>query len=144
MGQFEKKYCSGVLTTYKLGETAYTSYILGKNLQEIQGIANKRGLGEVIESQIMPVEVMPTYHNLTDEEILKRLPEIIHTISFLSFIALKARTISIDEVLGDEGVLHELTHLNADLSGCHKKSLTCIRDLIARLQDSAIGAYQPV
>ena len=103
-----------------------------------------RGLNEIIESGIMDIEQMPDYTLLTDDDFIKRLPEILHTASFLSYVALKSKSASVDEIVGDEGVIHELTHLLADTSGCHKKSLNCIRDLIKQLQKSALGFYHPV
>jgi hypothetical protein len=135
----------GVLTTYQLNNTNFGSYILGTDPEKIRCVARARGLNEVIESTIMEVETMPDYSQLEDDEFQKRLPEIIHSCSFLSFIALKAGTISIDEVVGDDGVLHELSHLLAGLPTiCKKKSFTCARGLVKLLQDRAIGSHQPV
>jgi len=134
----------GVITTYQINGATYSSYILGDNMCRIREIARQRGLNEVIESKIMDIKPIPDYQNLSDKEFLKMLPEIIHTVSFLSFIAMKSKTISVEDVLSDEGVLHELTHLNANLNGCHKKSLTCVRDLLRNLQRRAVGCYEPV
>jgi hypothetical protein len=114
---------SGVITTYVINGTAYSSYILGNRITRIKKMVNQRGLNESVESQVMDIKPMPDYQNLSDNEFMEMLPEIIHTATFLSFIALKANTITVEDVLGDEGVLHELTHLNANLPDVIKNPL---------------------
>jgi hypothetical protein len=134
----------GVLTSYCVNGTTYASYIVGSNMAEVEAAAAARNLNEQIHSSLTNVKTIPDYSLLSDAEFESRLPEILHTACFLSFVALKAGTITIEEALGDEGVLHEVSHLLADIDGCHKKSLTCIRDLVKNLQIKAIGFYQPV
>lgn len=134
----------GVLTTYAIKETPYSSYIIGNDIRKIKKIAKERGLSEIIESKIMQIVPMPNYLNLSDSEFIKHLPEILHTTTFLSFIAVKANKVKASDLLGDDGLLHELTHLLANLSGCSKKSLTCVRDSLKNLQEMAIGCYEPV
>lgn len=134
----------GVLTSYHVNGTKYCSYILGNNMTRINVLMNARGLNEMIESSIMEVEKLPDYTELNDEDLKKRLPEILHTACFISVVALKSKSLTIEEVLGDEGIIHELTHKIADIEGCNKKSLSCIRDLLKNLQKNAIGFYEPV
>lgn len=104
---------SGVLTSYISGGKPFSSYVIGSNLYEISDKIQKRGLGESIESSLMDVETIPDYSQLSPVEFLANLPQIIHTACFMSLIALKANTVSIDEILGDEGILHELIHINS-------------------------------
>ncbi|MDP4283844.1 MAG: hypothetical protein Q8891_05440 [Bacteroidota bacterium] len=134
----------GVLTKYNINGVDYGSYILGNDISTVKEIARSRGLNEEIESQIMEVHPIPDYMQLSDSDFINRLPEILHTVTFLSFIAVKANTISAEELLNDEGLIHELAHLLANIDGCHKKSLICIRDLLKHLQEKAIGCYEPV
>jgi hypothetical protein len=132
----------GVLTSYFINGNKYASYVLGKSMDEVMAVIEMRGLGEIIESGLMEIEnTLPDYSQLSDSDFIARLPEIMHSMSFLSFVAASSKTVSAKELLGDEGLLHELTHLNANLQGCYKKSLTCIRDLIKTLQRKAIGYY---
>lgn len=134
----------GVLTSYLVNGTLYGSYILGDEITRIKKVVCQRGLNETIESQIGDVQPIEDYSLLNDEEFKKRLPEILHTTCFLSLVALKAKTVNIEDILGDEGIIHEITHYLADIDGCHKKSLSCIRDFIFALQKKAIGLYEPV
>lgn len=134
----------GVLTSYLLNGDKYTSYILGNDVGNINQAIVIRGLNEKVESTIMDMEILPDYSLLCEQEFMQRLPEIMHTCCFLGFVAVKSNTITIEDILGDNGVVHELSHAIADLEGCNKKSLTCIRDLVKRLQEKAIGFYEPV
>jgi len=103
----------GVLTSYKVGKNLFSSYVVGNNDSEIYEKIVSRGLDEKIESSLIEVETIPDYSTLSDLEFIMDLPQIIHTTCFMSLIALKANKISIDEVLGDEGILHELIHINS-------------------------------
>lgn len=134
----------GVITKYNINSVSYGSYILGNEIAQIKNIAKKRGLNESIESCIMEIVPMPDYKDLSDNEFIELLPEILHTTTFLSFIAVKAQTVNAFELLADDGLLHELTHLLGNIEGCYKKSLTCVRDLLRNLQEKAIGCYEPV
>lgn len=132
---------NGVLTTYKINTHPYASYILGSDINEINELLIKRGLNEEIESMIQPINLLQDYTNVNDDDFIKCLPEILHVCCYLSFIALKAKNISIDEVLGDEGVIHEVAHLFCNPIENQKKSLKLIRDLINKLQTTALGLY---
>ena len=132
----------GVLTSYLINGNKYGSYILGQNFSDILKLINTRGLNETIESSMMEIDnTMPDYARLSDREFLQRLPEILHTVSFLSLVALNSKRLTPFDILGDEGIIHELTHLNIDINDCNKKSLTFVRDLISTLQKNAIGFY---
>lgn len=133
----------GVITSYKVNDNLYSSYILGTDLVAIKKAVKKRGLRETIDSQIMDIDIpFPEYDKMSLKEIEGRLPEIIHSTCFLSHIALNSKNISIADVLGDEGILHLLSH-SLD-SSSNKKSLTCVRDLIRDLRIKATGCYEPV
>lgn len=134
----------GVLTSYTINGKVYASYILGEDIEKIKMAAKSRNLGESIDSVVTEIAPMPKFSILNDRDLLKNIGTVLHTTTFLTFIALKSGVISLEDTVGDEGVLHELTHLVANVDGCHKKSLICIRDLIASLEDSVIGIYEPV
>lgn len=102
---------TGVFTTYTSGGRAYGSYILAGSMNKAGEIARQRNIGETIISNPIGVDVMPDYNGLTDEEFLNQLPQIVHAAVFLGYIALSAETVTRDELLGDEGVIHKLTHL---------------------------------
>ena len=134
----------GVLTTYYINNVPYASYILGDDMCKIRAAVELRNLKEEIVSDITDIEVLPDYSKLTDEEFLSQLPELLHTLCYTSFLALSAGLANLEEILGDEGVIHELTHILSNVEGCHKKSLSCVRDLFNSVQLKAVGLYEPV
>ena len=103
----------GVLTSYKVGDKTFASYVIGKSISEINNKISQRGLNENIESSIQHIEIIPDYKDLSPVEFLVNLPNIIHSACFMSLIALKAKTVNVEEILGDEGILHELIHINS-------------------------------
>lgn len=113
-------------------------------MRAIRSAQKKRGMGESIDSIVGEIDTLPDYSRLNNKEFRNRLPEILHTACFLSLFALNAGTASIEDILGDEGVIHELAHAIANIDGCNKKSLNCLRDLVKNLQQQAIGFYDPV
>lgn len=134
----------GVLTTYYIDNIPYGSYVLGDCLEKISTAIKERGLGETMESGLMELTPLTDYSILEDDELIKNLPEVLHAICYISFIALQSNKISIAQVLGDHGVIHELTHILANVEGWNKKSLGSTRDLIKTVQSNAVGLYEPV
>jgi hypothetical protein len=131
----------GVLTKYYVNGNPYVSYIIGHKLSEINKLANQRGLGETIESRIMKIDTMPRFSTFPDVLFKHKLPHILHSSIFLAYMAVKANIIDTEELLSDEGVLHELAHLLLNLDGCHENSLTCVRELVLLLEEKTIGLY---
>lgn len=132
----------GVITSYTVNGNLYGSYILGNDIAAIKRAAAKRGLGETIDSVIMNIEIsFPDYGKMSLKQIKGNIQEIIHSTCFLSHIALNSNNIRVADVVGDEGILHLLSHC---LNSSDKKSLSCIRDLIRGLRIKAIGVYEPV
>ncbi|GAB3643933.1 hypothetical protein GCM10027423_45700 [Spirosoma arcticum] len=115
--------------------------MLCDSIDEAVRLIEQRKLDEVIASEIQEVDVMPDYRSLNHYEFLTNLPEILHTTSFLSYLALRSQTVHIDDVLGDEGVLHELTHLMTKTISIDEDSLCLIRTKLHQLQSRTIGLY---
>lgn len=135
----------GVISSYHINDNAYSSYVLGEDMEAIEQAVKKRNLKESIDSSIMEINnPLPDYTLLSDDEILNKKEELLHSACFLSFVALKSNKIGIDEVLGDEGIIHELSHLVSNTCLDQKKTLTNVRVLISKLQKSAVGFYEPV
>ena len=135
----------GVLTSYKINDAFYSSYVLGKNVNDIRKKIAQRNLNETIDSTIVEIpNTLPDYTLLSDEDILKRKEELLHSLCFISYIGLKSKKLQVEEVLGDEGIIHEISHLISNSYYEQKKSLTNVRDLIKKLQFAAIGLYEPV
>lgn len=131
----------GILTTYSISGGQYASYILCSTVDEAVLLIEQRNLGETIASVIQEVDVMPDYQNLNHFEFLNNLPEILHTTSFLGYVALRSQRAHIDDILGDEGVLHELTHLMTKTIPIDEDSLCQIRTKLHQLQSKTIGLY---
>lgn len=131
----------GVLTTYEQAGRRYGSYILCPDLATARALLDARNLNERIESTLMPVEPMPAYHELTDAAFVAQLPQVLHTATFWGYLALRARTLSVDEVLGDEGVVHELTHLLAQTTQANASFVGEVRTKLALLRDKTVGLF---
>lgn len=129
------------ITRYKSNGVKFGSYILADTLQIAEAIAVQRGLGEVIQGEADNLETLPTYKELGDEQFIDQLPSVLHTAIFLANVAMRAKTITVEEVLGDHGVVHELTHL-LTLPHCRGPvSIAHTRQLFDELRERAIGFY---
>lgn len=89
------------LTEYKLENESYSFFVTANSLKEAEEIINIRNIGEKIVGELENSPIPKTLNSL----------ELLHYVSFLSFIALKSGKLTIEEVLGDRGVLHELIHI---------------------------------
>ncbi|MBI3137063.1 MAG: hypothetical protein HYZ15_00600 [Sphingobacteriales bacterium] len=134
----------GVLTTYYIDNVPYSSYILGDCMTRISNAVRERGLGESIDSGLTDVTPLTDYSSLSDEELNNRLPEVLHALCYISFIALNSKKASVAQVLGDHGLIHEIAHILSNVESCNKKSLGETRDLIKAVQLKAVGLYEPV
>lgn len=92
-------------TTYKQGFKQFSSHIYANSFEEAELLSRNRNIGEVVEGRT-DFESKECLINLQD------LQDLIHYTCFLSFIASSANLISINDVLGDLGVLHELIHFS--------------------------------
>lgn len=131
----------GVLTSYKIADKKYSSYITGVTLSEIKAKIYFRGLDEVIESSIQNIEVLSDFNELSNSDFIKEIPNILHLTCFLSFIALKSKCFSVDEIVGDEGILHDLIHLLNKNIPVTDSSVNKIRSKIVVLQQKVVGVY---
>jgi len=131
----------GVYTSYILNGNKYSSYILGNSIKQIKHISNLRNIGEKIETKLQHINTIEDYSNLSDKAFLENLPVITHLACYLSFIALKSKTISIEEVVGDEGIIHELAHLMTDSIQKDKATIKRIKINLRNLQKCAIGIF---
>lgn len=131
---------TGVLSSYKTrnGEY-YSSYITGGSIKEINRKVSLRGLNEKIESSIQSIDTIPDFKELTNSEFILNLPEIIHTYCFISYLALKQNCVSVDDVLGDEGVIHDLSHLLTKTIDITDKEVNKIRKRLAKLHRKVAG-----
>jgi hypothetical protein len=97
-----KDYC-GVDKPY----STYCSYIKAPSHKAALRLAKKRGLREKVHvlSEGKPYH-RPSEMMAAGEPAL----HVLHAVTNLTFLALKAKVASADELLGDTGLLHELVH----------------------------------
>jgi hypothetical protein len=131
----------GVFTTYIINGNKYSSYILGDNIRQIKHLLDLRGINEKIESKIQSINTIEDYSILSDSLFLENLPAITHLACYLSFIALKSKMISIEDIVGDEGIVHQLVHLMTDSIQRDTVTLKRIKTDLRNLQKLAPGLY---
>lgn len=131
----------GVNTTYQAHGGLYVSYVIGDSIAEIKQLIKQRNLNERIAGKIKMVDVLSNYKCISDYEFLLKLPEIFHTACFIAMVASKAGNIRAEELIDDEGLLHELSHLMTNSIIPSEDSLEKIRDKFYNLQSKAPGLY---
>jgi hypothetical protein len=139
-----KKVRPGVLTTYLIGKNKYASYVLGHKMNDIKQAIELRNLHETIESELQPVDLLPDFSSMNKQQFEENIPQILHTCCYLSFVAMKAHTVSIDDILGDEGIIHEMSHYLVNKKTKKNNSLNKLRKLFISLKKKSIGFYDPV
>lgn len=109
-------------TSYRVNNNTYGSYIYAKSLSDAEMLAEKRNIGETVYGvagivkdgygRTVPEDLInPDFRDLNDYEFLHNLPAVIHSACFMGFIAASSGVFTVAELLGDEGVVHELVHL---------------------------------
>lgn len=134
---------TGIYTSYKIGEESYASYILGTSIEKIKKAVDLRGLGEMLDSSICDIAVIEDYSLLSDCEFKNRLPEIIHTWCYLSLIAFNSGGLSIQEILSDRGIIHELTHI-LHIGETSETNIKGVKHRLRLLKKIVVGIYDPV
>lgn len=131
----------GVNTTYEAHGGLYVSYVIGDSLPEIKNLIKQRNLNERIVGKLKIVDVLSNYKCISDYEFLLKLPEIFHTACFIAMVASKAGTIRAEELIYDEGLLHELSHLMTNSTIPSEDYVEKLREKFYDLQTKAPGLY---
>lgn len=132
------------LTSYKQGSGKYGSHIYAKSYKQAEQIAMDRNIGEKVVgvssgavdgyNRKVPEDISnPDFKDLSDFEFLHALPQILHSACFLSFIAVSSNQSTLQSLIGDEGVIHELIHL-LNGSNVNMRSIAKARKLFRELQ----------
>lgn len=116
-------------TRYSVDGSWYSSHIYANSLREARKLARQRGIGEVVQGVCESETVQP--EDLTGKA---------HLACFLGYIALKAGTMTLEDILGDRGVLHEAIHLLCGDPSAHPQE---VENGLARLR-GAVPGYDPV
>lgn len=119
------------ITQYPNNGKMYGSHVYANDISSAQNLCWKRSIGEVILGVGDSVGMQKA---LTDIEVL-------HESCFLCYICLKAGLMPIEEVLGDGGIVHELSHTLA-----HNDNACTIDELMARViwLRKLTPGYEPV
>ena len=117
-----KKY----LTQYVVDEQCYSFFVIAKDEATAKKIITARGLNEEIIGSA----------ELNDDLIdFSRNIDLLHLVIFLGYVAIKSNQLSVDEVLSDRGVIHEIIHcLGGDAD---ERAYSEINDKIKYLFDLA-------
>lgn len=108
-------YCTAYFLKRKGEKTKikkYGTYIIAKNLKKCKRLIKLRGINEIIESQRMDLtdKLLRRYSLFTDQQYLDEKFQVLHYISFLTFIVSKSQKITLDDILSDTGLIHEMSH----------------------------------
>lgn len=96
------------LTDYAEGTGTYGSYIEAENIAHARQVAGQRGLNERILGKIeAPVLENRLRELIRDEAWI----EAAHEAAFLGFVGLSSGALTPRDLLGDNGLIHELLHL---------------------------------
>lgn len=113
-----KKRLVKVLTKYDVsGRGAYGSYCVGTSKAEIQKILLTRGLNEIIDSKVRYLHKAERFterykfDQLTKKDITDNRRSIMHNVCYMGYVLLKSGKYHVDQILGDNGVLHNLIHI---------------------------------
>lgn len=131
-------------TKYQVGgnpECLYASYVRAKSLSDAVNICQIRGLNEEIDFRIgnkshdkldkTPLELFKSY----------RFLDCLHSLAFYSSIYLRMNPEHIDEILGDQGVLHEMIHFmkHGETGGVEEVTFEQMERQISDFQDHIPG-----
>ncbi|WP_060873109.1 hypothetical protein [Myroides odoratus] len=131
----------GVLTEYKINENKYSSYIIGNDYEDIKIKLYKRNLNEIITSNLMELDnIIKDYSKLDDNTLMLEYSSFLHTICFLSYLCYRSNSIDVENLLNDEGILHEVIHIK-DRNCFTNKELEKSRSLFVKLKRNVIGAF---
>jgi len=91
---------------------AFGGYIFANSMRQAKAFAKRRGLNEGVAwrcGQAAP-------YRLPSEWIAKRRPDptdVFHSLIWMGHLALKSGVATVDEVFGDEGIVHVYAHMRS-------------------------------
>ncbi|HNC59139.1 MAG TPA: hypothetical protein PLP33_27175 [Leptospiraceae bacterium] len=103
----DKKYW---MTDYFVGNSRYSSYVIAENELIAKALLNLRGLNENITSSAVKVRQGYRILKVSVDYRKRNLISCLHTLSFVGNIALNAKIINHQELLLDNGLIHEVLH----------------------------------
>ena len=116
------------ITQYLIEGERYGSYVEAPTEADAECLIQQRGMGE---------EIIGTRETPPESTAPGTGMRLLHQVCFWSHIALKSGTATVDEVLGDRGVLHEVVH-HLEGSG-DDITASCLMEKVAWLQSRVPG-----
>lgn len=94
----------------------YGADLWARNHRHAVEVAEQRGFGERI---ISGPSRKPTTHKLVSAQIEAHAPwdAVLHNAIFMGWVALRCRVATVDEILGDGGLVHEIMHARVGVTG---------------------------
>lgn len=96
------------MTSYFNDGRTGTSYIIADSMDMAERLRRERNIGERITSNVVKIDVMPDYKDLTNEEFVKQLPEIMEQAIFLSYLCFASGQLKLERVLGINSLADQL------------------------------------
>lgn len=96
------------LTEYAEGTASYGAYLEAEDLPHARALSIQRGLNERILGEALD-PALP--HKLLDLIETEQWIEAAHEACFLGFVGITSGMLSARDILGDQGLVHELLHL---------------------------------
>jgi hypothetical protein len=128
----------GVYTTYTSGGRVYESYILAGTIAEADELARIRNIGEKVISEPQGLDILPDYRQLSDEEFMERIMEIMEQVKFLGYIGFASGSISLDELIGEGSAMDAF--IDAMRAG-EPQNIAVLRNKLRDLQEKAPGVF---
>ncbi len=118
------------LTEYRVGNSRYGDYIWARGLKDADRVCARRNIGEHVRGEMNKGK---TRHYVRTSVLLRkrRLPtNMLHSLSHLCYLALASKAVTLNAVLGDEGLLHLFGH---HLEFGHRKGIDVEDDRVLTL-----------
>jgi hypothetical protein len=132
MKRFSTQYKAKLPTDNHSG-VSYGTYLYADSLKDAEKLVEQRNIGEKIfrETEYKVSSDVPPSKLFED----KKYTAALHYTTFLSYVGMKAGVVTVEETLGDRGVVHEIVHFMHSLALSKKRK----NDLVYQLDvDRAI------
>lgn len=107
-------------TIYPVDGISFSSGFYAKNYEEAEKLCIKRGIGENLEGF-----QTPTYFEF--QKLPTDIFDLIHMVTFCSWIGIKSGKYTVDEILSDTGILHDLIHQASEIETLNKEEELSIK-----------------
>lgn len=100
-------------TEYTQNQNKYASFLIAQTPRDALLTAQMRGLGEKITGECRPAATRTTWKHHKNDISAGAAKRRLHYLTFLAFVAMKSKLLSVNNVMGDQGWFHEYVHRKA-------------------------------